>query len=369
MRASYRSIPIAIAICAAAPAFADAQSQVQAARKAERRGEWKKALEGWKAAYAADVNAEYLIGIGDCYARMGNSDEARKNYNAYLADPLALPANVVKVKAKVASLDSAGGALALPGGGLALPGADSPPPLPLAAPLPLPGLDLPGSAPAVAEEKGRKGKHKKGSDAAPPGLELPGAQPAQVAENKPEGGRPLPSLDLPAFPPSKKEAEKKVVSASPGFELPAASQLSTKPDKKEPPAVATNMSPNTHISTGPANGKQVAMATTSSGKPAEQHRVPEAAIAETPVPRPADSGVSRTVGWIAGGAAVASLAAGGFTYLKGSSSASALTNGTIRSGSANQALVDDANRNHLVGFVALAGGLVLAGLSAALIAF
>lgn len=368
MRAFCRAIPIAIAICAAAPAFADAQSQVQAAKKAERRGEWKRALESWKAAYAADFNAEYLIGIGDCYARLGNSDEAKRNYNAYLADPLALPANVVKVKAKVASLESAGGALALPGGGLALPGADAPPPLPLAAPPPLPGLDLPGSG-AVAEEKGRKGKHKKASDAAPPALELPGARPSQVAENKQEGSRPLPGLELPASPLSKKEAEKKVVSASPGFELPAASQPSTKPDKKEPPAVATNMSPNTHISTGSANGKQVAMATTSSGKPAEQRRVPEAAIAETPVPRPADSGVSRTVGWIAGGAAVASLAAGGFTYLKGSSSASALTNGTIRSGSANQALVDDANRNHLVGFVALAGGLVLAGLSAALIAF
>src|SRR5881398_3453841 len=84
MRA-FSAIPIAIAICAAAPAFADAQSHVQAAKKAER-----KALEEWKAAYSADINAEYLIGIGDAYSHLGNKDEAKKNYEAYLADPLAL---------------------------------------------------------------------------------------------------------------------------------------------------------------------------------------------------------------------------------------------------------------------------------------
>src|SRR5438270_10379670 len=117
MRA-FSAIPIAIAICAAAPAFADAQSHVQSAKKAERRGEWQKALEAWKAAYSADVNAEYLIGIGDAYSHLGNKDEAKKNYEAYLADPLALPANVDKVKTKIAELDSPAGGLALPGAGL-----------------------------------------------------------------------------------------------------------------------------------------------------------------------------------------------------------------------------------------------------------
>src|SRR5713226_4750172 len=128
MRALSAAIPIAIAICAAAPAFADAQSNVQAAKKYEKRGEWKKALESWKAAYNADVNAEYLIGIGDCYAHLGNNEEAKKNYNAYLADPLALPANVEKVKIKIAAFDGSTAALALPGGALALPpSAPSPP--------------------------------------------------------------------------------------------------------------------------------------------------------------------------------------------------------------------------------------------------
>src|SRR5207248_9409027 len=123
MRA-FAAIPVAIAVCFAAPAFADAQSHVQAARKAEKRGEWRKALEAWKAAYSADGNAEYLIGIGDAYAKLGNAPEAKKNYQAYLADPLALPSNVEKVKAKIAGLDTpAAGALALPGPGLALPAA------------------------------------------------------------------------------------------------------------------------------------------------------------------------------------------------------------------------------------------------------
>src|SRR5438132_6211514 len=105
MRAFAAAVPIAIAVCAAAPAFADAQSHVQAAKKAERKGEWHKALEEWKSAYSADVNAEYLIGIGDAYAHIGNKDEAKKNYEAYLAEPLALPNNGQKVKTKLAGLD------------------------------------------------------------------------------------------------------------------------------------------------------------------------------------------------------------------------------------------------------------------------
>src|SRR6266568_295090 len=131
---AFSAVSVAAVLCAAAPAFADAQSNVQAAKKAERKGEWRKALEAWKAAYSADINAEYLIGIGDAYSHLGNKDEARKNYEAYLADPLALPTNVEKVKVKIAELDSAAGGLALPGAGpgLALPGAG-------------PGLALPGA--------------------------------------------------------------------------------------------------------------------------------------------------------------------------------------------------------------------------------
>src|SRR5258706_12357821 len=154
MRA-FSAVPVAILLCAAAPAFADAQSSVQAAKKAEKKGEWRKALKAWKAAYSSDVNAEYLIGIGDAYSHLGNKDEAKKNYEAYLADPLALPGNVEKVKTKIAELDNPlAGGLARPGGpGLPLP-ADPPRRLPGApAPPPLPWIDLPAAARAAADEQ------------------------------------------------------------------------------------------------------------------------------------------------------------------------------------------------------------------------
>ena len=350
MRVVYLAVPIAIAICAAAPVFADVQSQVQAAKKAERRGEWKKALEGWKAAYAADVNAEYLIGIGDCYAKLGNNDEARKNYDAYLADPLALPANVDRIKAKIASLDRAGGALALPGGGIALPGSDSPPPLPSAAPPP-PGLDLPGSASAVAEEKGgRKTRHKKGIDAAPlplPGLDLPDATPARVAENKPAGGTGL-ALELPGLP------------------LPAATQPAAKPEKKEPPAVASNAPTRT------STGKTLAMNTapTSTTQKTEPRRVPEAAVAETPGRRSQAeaSGTGRTVAFVAAGVAVVALGGGALAFTKASSAHSELTS-KVHDGATAQSLLETESKNKTLSFVGFAGGLVAAGIATALFAF
>jgi len=68
MRA-FAAVPIAIAVCVATPAFADASSHITGAKKAERKGDWRKALQEWKAAYAAEPNAEYLIGIGDAYSQ------------------------------------------------------------------------------------------------------------------------------------------------------------------------------------------------------------------------------------------------------------------------------------------------------------
>ena len=356
MRASYRAIPIAIAICAAAPAFADAQSQVQAARKAERRGEWKRALEAWKAAYAADVNAEYLIGIGDSYVKLGNPDEARKNYNAYLADPLALPANVEKVKAKLASIDnSAGSALALPGGGLALPGSDaaasnSPPPLPLGSPPPLPGLDLPGSAPvSVAEEKGRKGKRRKGSEAPLPlpGLDLPslGAAPAaQLAQRKPDAppGLSLPGLDLPG--------------------LPLAQPAPALPVKRDQSAVANN-TPSTVTKT---TGTQVAMTT-----PRERKPVPEAVIAQRPPPgaqSEASGGNSKTLAYVAAGVAVVGLGGGAFFFTQAGSAHSELT-GSKHDSATAQTLFDKETKSKTLSFIGLTAGLVSAGVAAALFAF
>jgi hypothetical protein len=391
MRALSVAVPIAFVICAAAPAFANAQSQVQAARKAERKGEWKKALEAWKAAYAADVNAEYLIGIGDCYARLGNADEAKKNYNAYLADPLALPANVEKVKTKLAELDSPAGALALPGGGLALPGSDAPPPLPSAAPPPLPGLDLPGSAPVVAEEKGgRRGKrNKKGADLAPPplpGLDLPGAPPALADNKKADGpGLALPGLDLPASPPpSKKEPEKLAAASPPGLDLPGLPGLpmptatpppAPKPEKKEQPAVATNTPPPTHTTAKPPasslSGKTVAMTTPPPATKPDSRHVPEAAIADAPIARSqpeASGGTSRVVAFVAAGVAVAALGGGAYAFTKAGSAHTELT-GKVHDGATAQSLLADESKNKTLSFVGLASGLVAAGIATALFAF
>src|SRR5437763_15172357 len=133
MRA-FAPVPVAIVVCLAAPAFASAQSHVKAARKAEKHGDWRRALQEWKAAYKAEVNAEYLIGIGDAYAHLGNKAEAKKSFEAYLSDPLALPANLSKVKAKLAWLETSPDAtLALPGPGLTLPTVETAAPSPKVA--------------------------------------------------------------------------------------------------------------------------------------------------------------------------------------------------------------------------------------------
>jgi hypothetical protein len=107
------AISAAILLCAA-PAFAAPRSHAAAAKKAERRGDWRKALREWKAAYAKEGNAEYLIAIGDVYSQLGRKVEARKSYEAYLADPLALPSRVEKVKTRIVQLEARNDSLALP---------------------------------------------------------------------------------------------------------------------------------------------------------------------------------------------------------------------------------------------------------------
>jgi hypothetical protein len=112
MRA-FAAILIALAL-GAAPALAAPRSHSAAAKKAERRGEWRKALREWKAAYAKEAKPEYLIGIGDAHSHLGNNAEARKSYEAYLADPLAVPGTIAKVQAKIAGLEQPGLELSLP---------------------------------------------------------------------------------------------------------------------------------------------------------------------------------------------------------------------------------------------------------------
>lgn len=401
-RISIAALPLALFV-AAAPAFADAQQHAQAAKKAERHGDWSKALDEWKAAYSQDINAEYLIGIGDAYAKLGNKAEAKKNYNAYLNDPLALPANLEKVRTKVASLDASPG-LELPGAGpgLELPGAAAAPPSLAGAP----SLDLPG-APVETGKKGKRGR-KGAAEVAPPpgmGLDLPGAPPAEVAKKPADPGLGLPALDLAAAAPppstSKKGADKKsVASASPGMGLELPGALPSEPAK---PVVATNTPPShsgalasastpahaaappppAHVAASPAasygssTAKPIASASPTgavhavSAQPERKREaVPEAAIAEIPQHRSAEvsSGGHKAIAFVTAGVALAALGGGAYAYTLSTSAHSEATSGVHDGRFAEQRLNDEA-RNKTISFIGLAGGLVAAGIATALFAF
>ena len=329
MRA-FAAVPIAIAVCVAAPVFADASSHITAAKKAERKGDWRKALQEWKAAYAAEPNAEYLIGIGDAYSHLGNKTEAKKNYEAYLADPLALPASVEKVKAKIAALGPpAGGALAAPT---------------------LPPLS--GSEAATAA-----GKTRTAEAALPlPGLDLPAAAPTMP---------PLPGLELPGAAAAAKKGTDKVASASapplplPG--VPAKSEAAAAPKKDAVPAVADGAK---------APAKPIAMVPAAVDNRSDS--APVAALNATPVPqdsrRGSSGGIQRTMAYVTAGVAVAALGGGALAFTKANSAQNDLTGGVHSSAQAQQ-LLDDVNRNKTLSAVGFAGGLVAAGIAAALFAF
>jgi len=148
MRA-FAAIPIALALCAT-PALAAPRNRAAAAKRAERKGEWRKALREWKAAYAKDAKPEYLIAIGDAHSHLGNDAEAKKSYEAYLADPLAMPAKIAKVKEKIAGLERPPADLSLPA--LPLPSTPAVAQRTKEAdpPLPAPRRDPPPPAAAVA---------------------------------------------------------------------------------------------------------------------------------------------------------------------------------------------------------------------------
>ena len=342
MRA-FAAVPVAVVVCVAAPVFAAAQDHVNAAKKAERKNEWRKALQEWKAAYAADGNAEYLIGIGDAHAKLGNKAEAKKSYEAYLNDPLALPKSVEKVKTKLAQLETPpSGALALPGAGLTLPAAQAsaPPPLPSAAPPPLP------SATATAS--------KKAEPALPlPGLDLPAA-PAKTASNEP------PPLPLPGLDSSAAAKKEPVASAALALPLPAAA----KAKKPEPTAAAPAVAAKE-----PAKpAKPIAMVTPPPEKAPE--KVPVAAVAAAPVPKEpqAKSGVQRTMAYVTAGVAVVALGGGALAYSQANSAHSDLT-GNVHSGAEAQRLLQNEQQNKTLAFVGFAGGLLAAGISTALFVF
>ncbi|MFL5310587.1 MAG: hypothetical protein ACJ79H_09070 [Myxococcales bacterium] len=318
-----RSWAVALVLAVSAPIRAETPRQhVAAARAAEKRSEWRKALREWQAAYRMEINAEYLIGIGDAYSHLGNKAEARKQYQAYLADPLALPANAARVKAKIAALDgrAAGAAMALDLPAPADPkdrrvaAAPSLPPLDAAAlaPLPLPELELPAAKTAAGTKK---------TDLALALPDLRGIAPTDPAKKQP--------------PPA----------AQPPAGKPAQTLAATAPSAAAKPAVATPPPPT------------------------EPRKAPvDAIMAEAPRPAPAASGARRTVAWVAAGVAVVALGGGALAYSKASSTQSDLT-GSVHDGPAAKSLLDSEKQYKTLSFVGLAGGLVAAGVSAALFAF
>src|SRR6267378_5705515 len=320
-----RSWAAALVLAVSAPVLAaeTPQQHVAAARAAEKRSQWRKALREWQAAYRMEINAEYLIAIGDAYAHLGKKGEARKQYEAYLADPLSLPASAARVKAKIAALEApAGAAMAL---ALPVPPVEKGSEIALA----LPELPAPGAKPAA------------GKDASPPPL-------------------PLPQLDLPGAKPAAKKAD--LALALP--ELPAAS--GGEPGKKQPPA--SSKPGQTVVAVAPPTGAPPAIAKPAT--PPETRKAPVGAIAaEAPRPSPsASGGARRTAAWIAAGVAVVALGGGVFAYTKASSAQSDLT-GSVHDGATAKSLLDSEKQNKTLSVIGLAGGLAAAGVSAFLFAF
>jgi hypothetical protein len=313
-----RSWALALVLAASAPIWAaTSQQHVAAARAAEKRSEWRKALREWQAAYRMEINAEYLIRIGDAYAHLGKKREARKQYEAYLANPLALPDSAAHVKGKIAALDARAGAamaLDLPARVDAKTKQAALPPIALPAPLPLPELDLPAAKPAAPAKK---------TDLALALPDLPGIAPTEAPKNQP------PPL---AQSPSAKPAQTLAA---------AAPSSATTPAVARPPPSAT-----------------------------EPRKAPaEAILAEAPRPGPASAGgARRTVAWVAAGVAVVALGGGALAYTKASSAQSDLT-GSVHDGPSAKSLLDSEKQYKTLSFIGLAGGLVAAGVSAALFAF
>ena len=397
-----------VALLFAAPVLAEsAKEHATAARKAEKSKSWKKALGEWQAAYQIEPNAEYLIGMGDAYTKLGDKANAKKQYEAYMADPLALDTDVVK--GKLASLDKA------PADDLGL---DLVAPAPkAAAPAGDFGLDLSGPPQPTKGKKGKKGKKGGGDDlgldlAAPVakgggdlGLELDAA-PVAKKDTKPPAGGDL-GLDL-APPPTPARKEPAKVAAATSVDL--GLDLAPPPSKKEPAKVAANATADLGldqggppVKAGAKPGVIVATNTTPPGAAATAAKPSAVAPPATPArneppktvavvaapPKPPTkaappaavtemqersrvgteaSGAPRIVAYVAAGLAVGAFAVGGLYYSMASQDSSKVTSG-VHPGNDATALLEQQQSHKSLALAGLAGGLVLAGIAAALFAF
>lgn len=69
------------------------------------RGEYRRALEQFIAAYAIGQDPNLLFNMGRCYQQLGERAVAEEKYRAFIADPGADPAGVERARALLATLD------------------------------------------------------------------------------------------------------------------------------------------------------------------------------------------------------------------------------------------------------------------------
>lgn len=69
------------------------------------RGEYRRALEQFIAAYAIGQDPNLLFNMGRCYQQLGERAVAEEKYRAFIADPGADPAGVERARALLETLD------------------------------------------------------------------------------------------------------------------------------------------------------------------------------------------------------------------------------------------------------------------------
>src|SRR4051812_43992999 len=105
-----RAIVSLVVILAAAPAVADdatarAKALYQLGTKHYQVGEYRQALDAFKAGYLAKPNAAFLFNLGQCHRMLGELDEEVREYRAYLRESPNAP-NRADVEGFIAGADA-----------------------------------------------------------------------------------------------------------------------------------------------------------------------------------------------------------------------------------------------------------------------
>jgi len=373
------ALPLALLLFAA-PARADsAATHVAAAKKAAKLHRWPAALKEWQAAYRLNPDSDDLVGMGDAYAGMGDKENARKQYNAYIADPLALDSD--GAKSKLATLDTKGNDLDL--------GFDSSPPPKATANNDL-GLDLdtPAAKPAPKKGKAVASNNNLGLD-----LDTPSAKPKPANDAlsldltptpPPTAKKPakndLDDLDSLDGPPAKPAVAVAVAPPPPVAKpVPAPDAMSLDFGALPPPkpAVAVVVAPPPAVKPAPPPPARSVLAVTTP-PPSRTPAAPPPGVSHQPAPPPSAVVATRepiivehnnrVIAYCTGALAVGALAVGGLYYTKASQNQTDLTS-QVRSGSQQQALIEQQKTNKSLALAGIVTGVILAGVTTAIFVF